>query len=180
MSVNLRRWYIYDLLRKYWRNSGDSKSYDFIKRSRLIEGVQVDAFVSAVDAWFQESLQSRNKDLQAASRTVIKTIAHSRLRDPWLENGKKFKLLQLVDSEDMRGSGITPANPANVLLKNPDTGRTFDPCGQANRVLQDPSEARDFFTSRYELMRRLLTIELFGKSALEQTTSEAADTSLVG
>ncbi|HLH31191.1 MAG TPA: hypothetical protein VKY31_08310, partial [Terriglobia bacterium] len=153
IGKNIRQWYAYDVLRRHWRSTGDSKSYDAVKGPQILEPVPMDAMTSSLDAWFQEALQSRKQELQAASRCVLKTIAYSKLRT-MPGYGKKFSMVQLMSPDEMRGSGMTPVNPANILLLNPDTQRIFDPCGLSGHRPTRGQAVSSFLEGRYSHMRK--------------------------
>ena len=161
VSARIKQWYVYDIIRGYWRNSGDSKSYDFVRRDQLIEPVPADALKAALDSWYQESIAARNKDFQNTSRVIIKTLGN-RLRT--MPAGRaKFVFRYLVQPEALRGSGINPNNPANVLLEHPDSGRAFDPAalGAIRSGQQTQSDYENLFGARYERIRAKVVQELY-------------------
>jgi hypothetical protein len=165
IAANIRQWYTYDILRRYWRSAGDHKSFDVVDRLQIVEPVPLDAMTAALDAWFQESLQSRKKDLQAASRCVLKIVAYSKLKKMPSENGRKFNIRQLLSPEEMRGSGITPVNAANILLENPDSERIFDPCGLSGRRPARDQGILAFLETRYRHMRQRVLDSLYERVA---------------
>lgn len=56
---NLEYYYLYDIIRNFWRGTGDTKAYELANNDRYEITIEKKSWESALDEWFREEMQKR-------------------------------------------------------------------------------------------------------------------------
>ena len=61
LQKNLAYHYLYDIIREFWRGSGDSKAYNLISNERYETILKKSQWENVLNDWFETDLQKREK-----------------------------------------------------------------------------------------------------------------------
>jgi len=123
LQKNLAYHYLYDIIREFWRGSGDSKAYNLISSNRYETVLKKSQWESVLNDWFETDLQKREKvrvKFKEASILFYKYIYNQSLTAYEEISSKKYDIEHLVPVEKLKSisgdNGIPISAFPNICL----------------------------------------------------------------